>query len=108
MEKWERRQAHRERAVQDAVNAADQIILERSDGSVEETDFLTAEVAEKLMEKALNPLRRAMTKKDLEDDNKESQKCRRCLQDFDASDLMDGICGGCADDLREEEKAQHA
>jgi len=53
-------------AVKDAVAAADIIILNTSDGSVEETDYLTARVAEEFVRKALGPFSSTMLRKDLE------------------------------------------
>ncbi len=67
MEKWKVDEIRRSKAIQEAVDAADRIILDASDGSTEETNYLTAVVAEKLLWKALLPLRSAMTKKDQTD-----------------------------------------
>lgn len=39
------------RAVEAALDTVDQIIFKTTDGSVEETDYLTARIAEKLMMK---------------------------------------------------------
>jgi hypothetical protein len=69
MEKWQKREMRRQEIIDKAVQAADQIIMEGSDGSEEETNFLTAEVARNLMEKALHPVVRAMNKKDFNDDH---------------------------------------
>ncbi|MCX6813799.1 MAG: hypothetical protein NT078_01025 [Candidatus Azambacteria bacterium] len=66
MEKWEERDARRNKIIEDAVNAADRIILVGSNDSVKETDYLTAEVARKFMEKALHPFSRDILKKDIE------------------------------------------
>lgn len=66
LEEWEQREYHRHQVIRKAVEAADHIILEGSDGSVEETNFLTAEVARKIMERALLPFNTAMMRKDLE------------------------------------------
>lgn len=66
LEEREKREYHRHQVIQKAVEAADYIILEGSDGSVEETNFLTANVASKMMEKALHPFGTEMLKKDLE------------------------------------------
>ncbi len=66
MEKWEERDARRNKIIEDAVNVADRIILDGSDGSVEETDYLTAEVARKFTEKALRPFSRDILRKDIE------------------------------------------
>ncbi|MFZ2390523.1 MAG: hypothetical protein WAW15_01755 [Minisyncoccales bacterium] len=57
----------REKAVKEAVDAAHRIILDASDGSEEETNYLTAAVAEKLMQSALHPFSAAIMKKDLDD-----------------------------------------
>ena len=67
-EKWQEKQHHREQTVKEAVEAADRIILDGSDGSVEETDYLTAEVARKFMEKALHPFSRDSLSKDIKED----------------------------------------
>jgi len=64
-DKWMELLARRDEIITKAAEAADRIILDGSDGSVEETDYLTAEVARKLMERALNPFYRAMLKKDM-------------------------------------------
>ena len=70
MENWQERDARRDEIVARAVQAADRIILDGSDGSSGETDFLTAAVAERFMEKALLPLKVAMQRKDLKDDSR--------------------------------------
>ena len=44
--------------IEQAVNAADKIILDGSDGSEEETNYLTAQVALKMVEKSFNPFLR--------------------------------------------------
>jgi hypothetical protein len=59
------REIRRQRIIDDAVMAADRIILEGSDGSVEETDFLTAKIAQRFVEKALMPFSREMLKKEV-------------------------------------------
>jgi len=61
----ERRRAERHKIVEKAVEVVDRIILDGTDGSVEETNYLTAMVAKKLMEKALNPLFQEMLRRDL-------------------------------------------
>ena len=63
-DKWMEVSARRNEIVEKAVQAADRIILDGSDGSVEETDHLTAEVARKFMEKALRPFAQAVLRKD--------------------------------------------
>lgn len=67
LEERQQREYERNEIIKKAVEAADRIILDGSDGSCEETNFLTARVAEKFMERALLPLNTAMTRKDLED-----------------------------------------
>lgn len=58
-------QHRREQIVREAVHVADRIIMEGSDGSVEETNLLTAQVAQKFIEKALQPFTTEMLKTDL-------------------------------------------
>lgn len=67
LEERNQREYERHQIIQKAVEAADSIILDGSDGSVEETNYLTSEVARKFMEKALQPHFTAMMRKDLED-----------------------------------------
>jgi len=55
----------RQQIIEAAVSKADYILMENADGSVEELNYLTAKVAEKFMQKALNPFSAAMLKKDL-------------------------------------------
>jgi hypothetical protein len=59
------REVRRQEIIDDAVMAADHIILKGSDGSLEETNFLTAKVAHRFMEKALMPYSHAILKKDI-------------------------------------------
>ena len=63
-EKWLKEGFRRGKIIEKAVEAADRIILDSSDGSEEETNYLTAEVAKKLMEKAMNPFARDLLFKD--------------------------------------------
>jgi len=65
LEERQQREHEREEIIKKAVEAADRIILDGSDGSVAETDFLTAKVAEKIIERALHPFRRNMLSEDL-------------------------------------------
>lgn len=67
-EKWQEKEHRRDQAVNDAVTTADRIILDASDGSNEETNYLTAMVAKKFMEKALLPFQTAIQRKDIEKD----------------------------------------
>jgi hypothetical protein len=55
VDEWEDEQLHEmklQQAVEKAVSTADRIILDASDGSVEETNYLTGLVAQKFFEKA--------------------------------------------------------
>jgi hypothetical protein len=61
----QRREHRREEIIRKAVFVADRIILEGSDGSNEETNFLTAQVAKRFIEKALMPFSSDLAKKDL-------------------------------------------
>jgi len=65
IEEREEREYHRHIIILGAVEAADRIILNGSDGSIEETNYLTSEVARKMMEKALLHFNTEMLKKDL-------------------------------------------
>ena len=47
----EQRERERREVISNAVTVADRIILDGSDGSVEETDWLTSEVAKCFVEK---------------------------------------------------------
>lgn len=67
LEEREQRDYERHEIVRKAVEAADRIILDGSDGSCEETNFLTAQVAGKFIERALHPFNADMMRKDLED-----------------------------------------
>ena len=51
LEEREQREYERQEIIRKAVGEADRIILNGSDGSVEETDWLTFKVAEKFVEK---------------------------------------------------------
>ena len=55
----------RRKAVEHAVSTADQIILDASDGSEEETNYLTSQLALKFMEKADFVMAHALRKKEL-------------------------------------------
>ncbi|MDP3995774.1 MAG: hypothetical protein Q8P74_00805 [bacterium] len=69
-EKWQEREYKRDKIIDDAVNAADRIILDGSDGTNEETNYLTGMVAKRFMEKAMIPFHAAIQKKDMEEDDK--------------------------------------
>jgi hypothetical protein len=66
-EDWagERREYIRSKALQLAMDAADAIILEASDGSVEETNYLTSEIATRFAKKVNSALWSGLMKKEL-------------------------------------------
>ena len=66
LEERQQREYERQKIIEEALGAADRIIMDGSSGSVEETNFLTARVAQKMMERALHPFEREMLRKDLE------------------------------------------
>jgi hypothetical protein len=69
MDRFDRQQqvdANRQKAIDAAVLAAHRIIMDASDGSVQETYYLTARVAENLMQSALAPFQSAITQYDIE------------------------------------------
>ena len=66
LEERQQREHEREEIVRKAVSAADHIILDGSDGSNEETNYLTGAVAEKFIERALRPFNTGLMRKDLE------------------------------------------
>lgn len=67
MEKWEERDYKRNKIIEDAVSAADRIILDGSDGSNEETNYLTAMVAKRFVKRALLPFQTTLQRKDIEE-----------------------------------------
>jgi len=67
LEERQQREYEREEISKKAVEAADHIILDGSDGSEAETNFLTARVAEKMIKRALHPFYRNMLSEDLKD-----------------------------------------
>lgn len=66
MEKWEEKEFEQNKIIEEAVSAADKIILDGSNGEEEETNYLTAMVADRLLKKALLPFRAAMQRKNFE------------------------------------------
>lgn len=64
-ESWRQKEIRRNEIIEQAVSAATEVIMEGSDGSVEETNFLTAEVARRLMEMALLPFANNLRHKDI-------------------------------------------
>ncbi len=68
MEERVKREHERREIVRKAVAAADRIILDGSNGSCEETNFLTSEVAGIMITKALHPHYSALLKKDLNEE----------------------------------------
>ena len=67
LEERKQREYEREEIVRKAIQAADRIILDGSDGSLEETDWLTSEVASAFNEKVHIRLSGILLRKDLED-----------------------------------------
>jgi len=67
MDKWQGTDMRRNKIIAEAVEAADRIIMDGSGGSEEETNFLTAKVAEKFINKALHPFEVNMLKRDMEE-----------------------------------------
>lgn len=57
-------EARRQQIIEWAVHAAEDIICVRCEG-VEEINYVTAEVAKQLVQKAMNPFAARMLKKDL-------------------------------------------
>ncbi|MDD5569111.1 MAG: hypothetical protein PHG23_01710 [Candidatus Pacebacteria bacterium] len=64
----EEKEIRRGQAIIAAVAAADKIILDCSDGSVEETEYITAAVAEEFAKKAFLPFGARLLKKDIDDE----------------------------------------
>ncbi len=64
LEEREQRERERYQIICNAVQAADRIILDGSDGSVEETNWLTSEVAKRFVEKVGIALTSLLTHKD--------------------------------------------
>lgn len=60
-----RKDYFRQNVVKKAVDIADRIIMEATDGSAEETNYLTGKVAEAFMSKVLMSLQTQMFKKDI-------------------------------------------
>jgi hypothetical protein len=66
----------RQRIIEMAMEAADEIIMEGSDGSEEETNFLTSAVAVKMVGKVHFPIQGQLLRRDLEARTK--PMCRFC------------------------------
>jgi len=66
LEEREQRERERREIIKEAIEAADRIILDGSDGSVEETNWLTAEVAKGFNDKINIAAQSALRRKDLE------------------------------------------
>lgn len=58
----------RHQIVNSAVEEADRILMDNADGSVEELDWLTSEVAKRFVEKVNIALSAELTRKDFSDD----------------------------------------
>ncbi len=65
LEEREQRERERQQIIDEAYTAADRIILNGSNGSEEETNYLTAEVAERMIKRALLLFSSGMLRKDL-------------------------------------------
>jgi hypothetical protein len=79
----EEKELRRNKIVEKAVTAADRIIIEESDGSIEEINYLTAMVAKKFIEKALLPFQQEILKKDIgeEETERKAEQCRHVYPD---------------------------
>ena len=66
MDRWEEKEIEHNKIIEEAVSAADTIILNGSNGEEEETNYLTAMVADRLLKKALLPFKAAMQRKNFE------------------------------------------
>lgn len=64
-ESWQAREMRRDQIIKDAVHSADLILINGTDGSEEELNYLTARVASKFVEKALYPFQSALMKKEM-------------------------------------------
>jgi len=67
LEEREQRERERREIINNAVQAADRIIMDGSDGSTEETNWLTSEVAVKFTGKVNIALASDLARKDMED-----------------------------------------
>jgi hypothetical protein len=65
LDELQEKEFKQQEAVRKAVMAADRIILDASDGTCEETNYLTAMVAMAFMSKTLIPIQTELRKKDL-------------------------------------------
>lgn len=72
-ENQEERERRRVKIIHDASDAADRIIMDGSNGSQEETSYLTAGVAGEFIKRALYPFGMKMLEKDIEDDAKKEE-----------------------------------
>lgn len=62
---WQIREMRREKILKEALRQADLVIMEGSDGSEEELNYLTARLAKQFMEKAFYPFQSELMKKDM-------------------------------------------
>jgi len=74
MEKWQENDCRRQQVIKEAVDTANRIIGRGSDGSVEETNYLTAEVAFELIQMALVPFHNDLRRHDNTDKGEEEEK----------------------------------
>lgn len=66
--KQQKREAKRQKIIEEAVSAAYGIVLDGSDGSEEETNYLTAMLAKNFVDKAFIVFQSKMLRKDLSED----------------------------------------
>mgnify|MGYP001596234040 CR=1 FL=1 len=76
---WQRVEMRRDQAVRAALEAADRIVCNASDGSLEETYYLTAQVAQKMIERALYPFTSRMLRTDVE--RRHKKRMGRTIED---------------------------
>lgn len=62
----EHRDIERQQIIEKAAEAADRIIMDGSDGSVEETDYLTAKVADRLLGHLMTRVSSNLLRRDFE------------------------------------------
>lgn len=67
LEERQQREIERHEIIHNAVSAADRIIMDGSDGSIEETDWLTSEVAERFVSKVGISTAIKLKRKDMEE-----------------------------------------
>jgi hypothetical protein len=66
IDRWQEEDMRRQHIIQNAVEAADRIIMDGSNGDVEETDYLTGEVANQFVQKVTGRLQSILLRYDIE------------------------------------------